>query len=237
MNAPRVGTSYLPQTDSGFNGSIRQNGPPVQLARLPRRRRPGMVALAVALVGAGVLASTAVYTATNTRVSVLVVTVQVPPGSVITSADLAAASVSAGPGVKLIPASQMRQVIGQIAGTALHPGMLLTASELTTLSPPAPGQVLVALPMRPSGVPASGLAPGDRVLVVATPGVQGQAGSSSGATALATPVGGVVVAASRGVNSDGFVVVDIVVAAADGPAVAQQASTGQFALIVTRRGG
>ncbi len=165
MNAPRVGTSYLPQADSGFNGNIRQNGPSVQLARLPRRRRPGMIALAVALIGAGVLASTAVYTATNTRVSVLVVTAQVPQGSVITSADVSTASVSAGPGVQLIPASQMQQVVGQIAGTALHPGMLLTASELTTLSPPAPGQVLVALPMRPSGVPASGLAPGDRLIL------------------------------------------------------------------------
>jgi len=236
MKAPRVGTSYLPQADSGYNGTIRQNGPSVQLARLPRRRRPGMIALAVALVGAGVLASTAVYTATNTRVSVLVVTAPVPQGGVITSVDIGTASVSAGPGVQLIPASETHQVIGQIAGSALHPGMLLTAAELTSLSPPAKGEVLVALPMRPSGVPASGLAPGDRVLVVATPGEQGQAGSSSSPPALATPVSGVVVAANRGANADGFLVVDIVVAIADGPAVAQQASTGQFALIVVARG-
>jgi len=195
-----------------------------------------MIALAVALVGAGILAGAAVYTATNHRVAVLVATANVPPGSVITSADIGTASVSSGPGVQVIPASQAQQVIGQIAGTALHPGMLLTAAELTTLRPPAVGQVLVALPMRPSVLPASGLAPGDHVLIVPTPGSQGQAGSSATAPSLAAPVVGVVVAVSAAPNADGFEVVDVVVSAGAGASVAAQASTGQVALILTRRG-
>jgi hypothetical protein len=195
-----------------------------------------MIALAVALVGAGILAGAAVYTATNHRVAVLVATANVPPGSVITAGDIGSASVSAGPGVQVIPASQAQQVIGQIAGTALHPGMLLTAAELTTLRPPAVGQVLVALPMRPSVLPASGLAPGDHVLVVPTPGSQGQAGSSANAPSLPAPVAGVVVAVSAAPNADGYQVVDVLVSAGAGASVAAQASTGQVALIVTRRG-
>jgi hypothetical protein len=194
-----------------------------------------MIALGFALVGAGVLAGAAVYTATNHRVPVLVATANVSPGSVITVSDIGSASVSVGPGIQVIPASQQQQVIGQIAGTTLHPGMLLTASELTTLRPPAPGQVLIPLPMRPSVLPSSGLAPGDHVLVVPTPGAQGQPGSAATAPSLAAPVAGVIIAVSATADADGYQVVDVVVAASAGDAVAQQASTGQVALIVTRR--
>lgn len=236
MSGPAIGTSFHPETDPAFNGKRSYNGPSVQLARLPRRRRPGMIALAVALIGAGVLAGAAVYTATNHRVSVLVVIGNVQQGSVISARDIGTASVSTGPGVQLISASQEQQVVGQIAGTALHPGMLLTATEITRLQPPASGQVLVPLPMRPAMLPASGLAPGDHVMIVPTPGTQGQAGGSGGAPSLPAPVAGVVAAVSPGANADGYQEVDVVVSFSAGPLVAEQASTGQIAIILTRRG-
>jgi hypothetical protein len=236
MSGPAIGTSFHPETDPAFNGRRFFNGPSVQLARLPRRRRPGMIALAVALVGAGILAGAAVYTATNHRVSVLVVTANVQAGSVISASDVGTASVSVGPGVQMIPAGQAQQVIGQIAGTALHPGMLLTAAEITTFRPPAPGQVLVPLPMRPAALPATGLTPGDHVLIVPTPGSQGQAGTSSSAPSLPAPVAGVIVGVSALPNADGIQVVDVLVATSAGAEVAEQASTGQVALLITRRG-
>ncbi|HEX6931567.1 MAG TPA: SAF domain-containing protein [Streptosporangiaceae bacterium] len=232
---PAIGTAYHPQADTAFNGASRQAAQPIALARLPRRRRPGMIALAVALVGAGILASTAVYSATNHRAPVLVAEAYVPAGGLITAGDLGTASVSAGGGVQVIPASQLSQVVGHVAGTTLHPGMLLTAAELATQRPPGPGQVLVPLPVRPSALPASGLRPGDHVLVVATPGAQGQAGSATAAPALTVPVAGVVEAVNMASNTDGFGVVDVLVAAGNGGDLAAQASTGQFALIVTKR--
>ncbi|HEX9032395.1 MAG TPA: SAF domain-containing protein [Streptosporangiaceae bacterium] len=235
MNGPAVGTAFHPLAESGFNGKARSAGRSPQLARLPRRRRPGMLALAVALVGAGILASTAVYSATNHRVPVLVATADVPAGALISAADIGTASIAAGPGVQVIPASQLRQVVGQVAGSALHPGMLLTAAELAATRPPGPGQVLVALPLKPSVLPASGLAPGDHVLIVATPGAQGQSASSAAAPVLTAPVTGVVEAVTPSANTDGYQVVDVIVAAGKGPAVVQQASTGQFALVVVRR--
>jgi hypothetical protein len=194
-----------------------------------------MIALAVALVGAGVLASDAVYTATNHRVPVLVAEATVPAGAVIASGDVGTASVSAGPGVRVIPASQLRQVVGQVAGTELHPGMLMTAAEIGSRQPPAPGDVLVPLPVRPSALPASGLRPGDHVLIIPTPGAQGQAGSGSAAPAMSAPAAGVVAAVSTAASTDGFGEVDVLVPARLGSDVASQASTGQFALIVTRR--
>lgn len=230
---PAIGTAYQPVTDAPPNGAAGRHGQPVALARLPRRRRPGMIALAMAMIGAGIVANTAVYSATNHRVPVLVAQAYVPAGAPIRATDLGTASVAVGPGVQFIAAAQLRQVVGQVAGTTLHPGMLLTAAELTTSRPPGYGRVLVPLPVRPSELPASGLQPGDRVLVVATPGDQGQPGSA-GAPALSAPVAGVVEAvAAAGI--DGFGVVDVLVPTRTGPGLAAQASTGQFALIVTRR--
>jgi hypothetical protein len=232
---PAIGTAYHPQADAAFNGAARHSGQAIALARLPRRRRPGMIALAVALVGAGILASTAIYSATNRTVPVLVAEAKVPAGALITASDLGTASVSVGRGVQVIPASQVSQVVGQVAGTALYPGMLLTAAELATSRPPGYGQVLVPLPVRRSALPASGLQAGDHVLVVATPGAQGQAGSSTAAPTLSVPVAGVVEAVSAVVGTDGFGIVDVLVPARSGTGLAAQASTGQFALIVTKR--
>ncbi len=234
-SGPAIGTAFHPEPEPPRNGRARAASQPAALARLPRRRRPGMIALAIALVGAGILASAAVYTATNRRVPVLVAEADVPAGALITASDVGTASVSAGPGVQVIPASQLRQVVGQVAGTELHPGMLITAAEIGSQQPPIPGQVLVPLPVRPSALPASGLRPGDRVLIIPTPGAQGQAGSGNAAPAMTGPVAGVVAAVNAAVSTDGFGEVDVLVPARFGANVASQASTGQFALIVTKR--
>jgi hypothetical protein len=230
---PQVGTAYFPEVErSGSSPRQWQSG---QLARLPRRRRPGMIALAVALIGLGILASAAVYTATNARVPVIVVTGSVPLGGVITAADLGTAQISVSQGVQTIPVTQLGQVVGQAAGAPLHPGMLLSASEIATVRPPRAGQVLVPLPIKPSILPASGLSAGDRVLIEATPGAQGESGSSSAAPVLASPVAGVVEAVNLATDTDGYDVIDVLVAKQAGDSVAQQASTGQIALIVTKR--
>jgi hypothetical protein len=232
-NGPTVGTAFHPEIDPDLNGSASRSWSSGQLARLPRRRRPGMIALALALVGLGILASAAIYTATNTLVFVM--TGYVPAGAPITAKVVGTASVSISPGVQVIPASQLSQVVGEVAGTTLHPGMLLAASELTTLRPPGAGDVLVPLAFKPSMLPASGIGPGDRVLIEATPGDQGQAASSTSAPALSAPVAGVVEAVDLVADADGYDVVDVLVAKASGDAVAAQASTGQIALIVTKR--
>jgi len=227
-----LGTVFHPQPDLDTSGS--RLPPPTQLRRLPRRRRPGMVALAVALIGAGVLGSAALYARQNHQIQVVLVVAPVPAGAIVTSADLGTASVAAGPGIAVIPARQLQQVIGLVAATALRPGTLLAASELTTAEPPGPGQVLVPVAVKPSVLPAGGLAPGDRVLVVATP-VAGGASGTSTAVILTRPVPAVVQDVSAGPDQDGLDVVDLLVATPFGVPVAQQSATGQIALVVTHR--
>jgi hypothetical protein len=97
--------------------------------------------------------------------------------------------------------------------------------------PPGPGQDLVPVAIKPSGLPASGLAPGEQVLVVPTPATSG-----SGATpVLTSPVAAVVEAVNAVPDQDGFDVVDLIVVSSEGPPVAEQAATGQVALVVTGR--
>ncbi len=52
---------------------------------------------------------------------------------------------------------------------------------------------------------------------------------------MSVPVAGVVAAVSTAASTDGFGVVDVLVPAKSGADLAAQASTGQFAVIVTKR--
>ncbi len=235
---PTTGTAFHPEIEPEYNGSSSHRSWQAgtgQLATLPRRRRPGMVALSVALVGLGILASVSIYAATNSRVPVVVVTANVPAGARIPSGAVGTANVSVSSGVQLIPASQLSQVVGQVAGSDLHPGMLLTAAELTTQQPPGPDQSLVPLPVKPSIIPASGLTVGTHVLIEATPGAGGQPGASNSTPSLTAPAEGVVEAVNLAPDTDGYDVVDVLVARSAAASVAAQASTGQIALIITKR--
>jgi hypothetical protein len=227
------GTVFHPEPEPTRNGPVTTVAPG-HLRGLPRRRRPGMIALAAALIGVGILASAALYHRADHRVPVVLVTTTVPAGSVITSGDVGTTTVVAGPGMQVIPARQLSQVVGLVAATALERGTLLTPSELTGKLAPAPGQDLVAVALKPSALPASGLAAGDQVLAVPTPA---SGGSGTAAAVLTHPVTAVVEAVSTAPDQNGDDVVDLLVDAALGPAVAQQAATGQIALVVTHRTG
>src|SRR6185312_4575962 len=157
-----------------------------------------------------------------------------PAGSVVTANDVGTTTVAGAQGVHVIPARQLSQVVGLVAATALRPGTLLAPSELTSKLTPGAGQELVPVAVKPSGIPASGLVPGDQVLAVATPATGGSNGSAA-APALTQPVPAVVQAVDTVADQDGFDVVDLLVSASDGPAVAQQAATGQIALVITHR--
>jgi hypothetical protein len=225
------GTVFHPEPEPGRNGPAVM--PPARLRELPRRRRPGMIALAAALIGIGILASAVLYQREDHQVPVLMVTAPVPAGSVITSSDIGTTTIAAGPGVQVIPARQLPQVIGLVAATSLSPGTLLAASELTTKLAPGAGQDLVPVALKPSALPASGLAPGDDVLAVPVPA----SGSSGSAPVLSSPVPAVVEAVTTATDSDGLDVVDLLVSSDVGAALAEQAAAGQIALVVTKRSG
>lgn len=196
------------------------------------RRSTRGVILAVLVVLVGGLLGYAGATMLTRHSAVLAVTRDVPVGSVITAADLTVASVSADPDVASIPASQQDQVVGLVAQVGLVKGELLTRAQLGGDTGFGPGQVLAALPLKPGQFPAVGVKAGQRVLIVATPG--------SGAPAPAGPSAGqgsggiAATVAEVGEQSPVTLVtvVDVRVAAADGPQLARLASTGNLAVLV-----
>ncbi|MEY9967112.1 hypothetical protein ABIA33_005177 [Streptacidiphilus sp. MAP12-16] len=200
-----------------------------------RRRRPAVLALAVALVAAGGLGGAALYTATGKRVAVIALARNVPAGRTITSADLAEARISLDPA--LHPLSVNSRVVGMRATADLKAGSLLTSSDLTDSPLVLPGQQIVGIAAKHTQLPAVRLQPGTRVVLVATPSAAGGSGSTSSTPAAGSLTSLTAVVVDVGApDNDGTVVVDVAVPSAQGAAVADLAASGRFALLVAAQG-
>jgi Flp pilus assembly protein CpaB len=198
--------------------------------RAPRpRRRPGLLALGVALVAVGALAAAWLVSTSSAHIAVLVAARDVPYGTVLTDADLSSVEVAGTGGVAVIPAGERDQVVGRVAATTIVTGSLLAPAQLTAAAPPAPGEVLVGVPLKADRLPAGGLTPGDRILIVETPGADGDPPTGPPATLAATVV------RVGPADLDGVSVLDVTVAAGDGPALAARAATGRIALVLLPR--
>ncbi|MFC1411728.1 SAF domain-containing protein [Streptacidiphilus sp. N1-12] len=204
-----------------------------------RRRRPAVLALAVALVAAGGLGGAALYTATGKRVAVIALARNVPAGHTLTSDDLSEARISLDPA--LHPLSVHSKVVGMRATADLKAGSLLTGADLTNDPLVLAGQQVVGIPAKHTQLPAVRLQPGTRVVLVATPSGPGVSGSSSGSGSAGSSGAALTAITVRVVDvgpadSDGTVVVDLAVPSAQGAAVADLAASGKFALLIAAQG-
>src|SRR3954465_2649892 len=117
-----------------------------------------------------------------------------------------------------------------VAQFPLTRGELLTRAQVGTGSGLAAGELLVALPLKEGQFPARGLAPGQQVLIVATPGSTGSPSGTGAPTGTSgRPVEGTVAEVGPANPTTQVTVVDVRVREADGPTVAQLASTGSLA--------
>ncbi|MFC1405103.1 MULTISPECIES: SAF domain-containing protein [Streptacidiphilus] len=200
-----------------------------------RRRRPAVLALAVALIAAGGLGGAALYTATGKRVAVIALARNVPAGQAITSADLTEAHIPLDPALK--PISVNSRVVGMRATADLKAGTLLTSGDLTNAPLVQAGQQVVGVATKHTQLPAVKLEPGSRVVLVATPSAAGNASGSNGSAANTLSALTATVVDIGSPDSDGTVVVDLAVPAAQGAAVADLAASGKFALLLAAQGG
>jgi hypothetical protein len=242
--SPSPSPSLSSSSSSSRAGRGRGRGDPAtasaagRQAAVRRRRRPGLWAAGVALVAVGGLGAAALVEQAGDRVEVLAVARPVPVGQLIATGDLAVARVAADPSLRPVPASERARLVGRVAAVNLRPGTLLTAAEVTDTAVPAAGEQLVGVAVRPGQLPASGVRPGDQVLLVPVPGDQTPTGAPVGAASepsdQPTPAR---VAHVGAADTDGVSTVDVVVAAATGPQVAALASTGRVALVLLPAGG
>ncbi len=208
--------------------------PPVQVPKLtpqPRQRRRGLLLLGVLVVAGGGVISYQTITGLSARVSVLVMTHDVAPGRQLTADNVTTTTVGVDNLVPTIPARDLPRVIGKRAATDLAAGMLVQPRLLTDQVVPVVGQQLVPVAVKPSRLPARGLRPGDAILVLATPENQAVPASRPNAR----PVIDAVVDQVKGPDTDGLMVVDLIVNNSRGAELASLAASGQVALVLNPR--
>lgn len=202
--------------------------PPGQVPARPQklRRRPVLVAAAVAAASLGALLSAWAYTSTSNTQTVLAVRSPVYRGQPITTEDLVSVEVGIDPALQPVPASELDGVTGKRAVLDLSAGTLLTAADLTSTPLPPDGRSLVGVALTPATMPSTPLRPGDNVRVVTTPGEAGNAPTGDPETIPATVV------AVRAVADTGQTVIDVTVPTATAPTLAARAATGKVALVL-----
>ncbi|MFF7451620.1 SAF domain-containing protein [Streptomyces sp. NPDC008132] len=202
-----------------------------------RRRRPGMIALSLALIAAGGAGVAVLLLQVAQRTEVVTVVRDVQVGQVLTEQDLGQASVALDPAVKTVKADELESVVGKRAAVELKPGSLLTPSQVTTDSLVKAGEQLVPIGLKPEQVPATALVPGQKVRLVHVPAQGAAASESESDEATPKTLAGRVVKASAAAPGSGVVVVDVATAAADGPTVAAWVAAGTLRLVLDAPGG
>ncbi|MER6851631.1 SAF domain-containing protein [Streptomyces flaveolus] len=210
-----------------------QTAGPVSPPRVSaRRRRPGVIALSLALIAAGGAGVAVLLLQVGDRTDVVTVVRDVQVGQILTEQDLGKASVALDPAVKAVRADKLDSVVGKRAAVELKPGSLLSPSQITKDSLVKAGEQLVPIGLKPEQVPATALVPGQKVQLVHVP-AQGAAdpGKEPGKDGPQS-IAGRVVKASQAAPGTGVVVVDVATAADDGPTAAAWMSADALRLVL-----
>ncbi|MGW3228504.1 SAF domain-containing protein [Kitasatospora sp. NPDC001095] len=214
------------QPEQGGRGKGRGRAVPHAPGRTmrARRRRPAVLAMAVALIAAGGLGGAVLYNSTGQRVAVLALARDVPWGQVITEDDLVVARIAGDPALHPVSAQDRAKAVGMRAATDLKRGAMLTGSDLAQGLSLQPGQIVVGVSAKRSQLPASRLQPGVQLVIVFTP----DNGRADSLPATVITVGRV--------DTDGSQVIDVAVGTADGPRLAQWVASGRIQVLLAPRG-
>lgn len=200
--------------------------------RAPQRHmRPGLVALAVALIAVGGLAAAYAVTLVGSTRTYLAVARPVAVGAALVPADVTTVRITTDPGLRPISATNVDRVVGRHAAVALVPGTLLTGDQLTDVPIPGPGQSLVGLGLPEDRLPASRVKPGSAVTLVATTQTSGVVQPDSTSTGPPPTFPAVVVDVRKGVR-DGTLLINVTVSKADAATVAALAASDRIVIVL-----
>ncbi|MEU1628226.1 SAF domain-containing protein [Streptomyces sp. NPDC020096] len=195
-----------------------------------RQRRWSVLALCVVLAVVGALGASAAVTSAGNRVNVLALAKDVPAGQKLTDDDLVVAAVSSDPALDPVKSADKTTVVGQRVAVDLRRGQMLTRSDLSAGGGLGDDQQAVGVAIKRGQAP-DGLAPGDKVLAVATAGDGQKVTDSTG-----SPIQATVMTVGQP-DATGTVVITLAVAPTDGPTLAARAAVGQVALVRQPRNG
>ena len=189
------------------------------------RRRPVYLVAGLLALAVGALLAAWLFARLGNAHPVLAVRDGVARGEVIAAADLMTVSINADPALRVVPAAQRENVIGQRATSDLPAGGLVVAGSFATTTVPAVGQSLVGVWLTAGQLPGIELRPGDRVRAVTTPRAQDDAPTT---TPAALPA--VVVATEA--SPDGHTLVTVSVPEASAARLSAMVATARIALVV-----
>ncbi|MEO3797818.1 SAF domain-containing protein [Nonomuraea sp. B10E15] len=153
----------------------------------------------------------------------------VPVGQQIQAQDLRTVALGVDAAVQSVDATGKSTLIGKRAAVNLKAGSLLSPAHVTETLVPGPGEVVVPVALKPSRLPARGIQPGDRVVATAVSSGEAGRGLAQDHQARVDRVGQP--------DADGLIVVDLIVPAAAGTALARHAAEGTVAIVLQSRAG
>lgn len=193
------------------------------------RRRPALVAAAIASVCLGALLAGWAWTATTNTHEVLVAQHTIERGSVISADDLKRVRLSADPALSPVTADLLSQIVGQRAALDIAAGGMLTPDSFTSEVVPAEGQSVVGVALTPAQAPGLGLHTGDKVRVVVTPAQGEQPAAGLPLVNSATVVG------IHTADETGQSVIDLLVPDVDAALLATRVAAGNIAVVLDSR--
>jgi hypothetical protein len=215
-------------------GTLRPGTPtqPVANGRLPvvqtplptRERRPGYIALAVALIVGFAAVGAYLYTQAGAKTPVVIVVQNVPVGHQIQRSDLSTVAVSGD--ITAIAGSNLDSVVGKTAAVTLLPHTLLQRAMVADTSQLPAGQVLVGVAAAPGQIPADGLPVGASVEVIGLP-----AKNTPGSTATVLVPAAQVAASASNDAVQGGTLLTLQVPGTAAPQVAAASNAGLIALV------
>lgn len=188
-----------------------------------RRKNPVRITIAVAVTALGALIVGYAFLTISDTVGVVVANQTIERGTTITSDDLLVGSIKADPSIATVPASDLQDLLGQVAAVEIVEGSLVSPAEVTSDPIPGIGETLVNLALQPGQFPP--LYGGAPVRVVST-----ASNNDEPPTEAPRFIEAVVVDSTP--TEDGLMIVNVVVSSDQAGLLATRAATGRIAVVL-----
>jgi hypothetical protein len=220
-------------TDDGIDPDGSRRPPAEPASRLPEppriagRRNPRWIALGVVALCLGGLLSYVIYAQVAAQSAVVAMAKTVNRGAVIQTTDLTTTTVSGATKVSTVPAADLSSLVGKRAAYDLVEGSLVPAAAAEAQAMPSTGRAVVGLKLSQGRAPLGLLTASAPVRLVALPSGDQPAGQTAAAS---TAYFGRVVDVTAGADGTS-VLLNVDVAAADAPAIAQLGAQDRIAVL------
>lgn len=193
------------------------------------RRIDFRVVVGLLLFTVGILATRGIIRQANERTPVLVATRSIQPGETLGSGDVRVAEIGLASGVASVGADEADAIIGTVVRSRIEAGQIL--SPETVASGPAlnAGEVAISVGVLPAHAVGGSLAPGDRVMVLATDNPDRPV---SATRVLLSEVEVIAVDRTEGPGAQPEITVILAVSENDAAAVAEAANSGVVDLVL-----